>query len=254
MGLIVCSKQVKSVLSPTGIPGSDYCLNPYTGCSHACRYCYATFMGRYSGHSEPWGSFVDIKSNAPEVLKRQLVRAREGSIFISSVTDPYQYIEADYKITRRCLELLAAHRFPVGILTKSPLVLRDLDLIGRMENIGVGITITTDDDGIREAFEPGAPPIQERVKALKRLHRSGIRTYAFIGPVLPLHPDELLRSIRPYVHHVFIDRMNYASKTTALYRQMGLEQWLSGDFLEETLRSLREGFSPEQVTVLAGTW
>lgn len=254
MSLVVCSRKVKSVLSSTGIPGYDYCLNPYTGCSHACRYCYATFMARYSGHSEPWGSFADVKSNAPEVLERQLARAEKGSVFLSSVTDPYQAIEADYGITRRCLALLLSRRFPVGILTKSPLVLRDLDLIGRGEEIEVGITLTTDDDGIRELFEPGAPPVRERLDALKKLFRSGVSTYAFIGPVLPMNPEALLKSIRPYVRRVFIDRMNYVAKTKALYRREGLEQWLNGDLLEETLQSLREGLPPEQVTLLAGTW
>lgn len=170
MGLIIKEVIAKSILSKSGIPGASYCLNPYVGCSHACRYCYASFMKKYTGHTEPWGNFVDVKINAPGVLERQLRRAAKGSIILSSVTDAYQPLEMKYKITRQCLENLIDSRFPVDILTKSPLVLRDMDLIRKFKDINVGITITTDDDKIRKLFEPKAPPIGARIHALKTLH------------------------------------------------------------------------------------
>ncbi|MBI5181776.1 MAG: radical SAM protein, partial [Nitrospirae bacterium] len=94
MGLIIKEIKVKSLLSKSGIPGADYCINPYVGCFHCCRYCYATFMKRFTGHAEPWGSFVDVKINAPEVLEKQLKRAEKGNVIISSVTDAYQPKEA----------------------------------------------------------------------------------------------------------------------------------------------------------------
>ena len=118
----------KTILNKSKI--HDYCVNPYTGCQVNCRYCYARlFMARYSGHKEPWGEFVDVKINAPEVLRKQLARAKRGTVWVSSVCDPYQPLEAKYELTRRCLEELAKSRFPVTIQTKSKLVLRDLDLL-----------------------------------------------------------------------------------------------------------------------------
>ena len=119
--LKIQERKVKNILSKSGIPGADYCINPYVGCSHGCRYCYATFMKRYTGHPEAWGSFVDVKINAPEVLRRQIRKAAKGKIMISSVTDPYQPIEDKYKLTRQCLQILLPYPFSVDILTKSPL-------------------------------------------------------------------------------------------------------------------------------------
>ena len=157
MSLIIREIKAKSILTKSGIPGVDYCVNPYVGCSHGCRYCYATFMKRYTGHTEPWGGFVDVKINAPEILQRQLKRARNGRVMISSVTDAYQQIESKYKLTRQCLEILLQNQSPVDILTKSPLVLRDMDIIKKFKDIEVGITITTNDEEISRVFEANAP-------------------------------------------------------------------------------------------------
>ncbi len=226
MALVVKEVCAKSILSRSGIEGVTYTVNPYTGCGHKCLYCYATFMKKYTGHAEPWGEFVDAKVNAPELLARQLSKAQAGTVILSSVTDPYQPVEAKYRLTRRCLAALSRHNFPVEILTKSPLVLRDMDVIAQCRQIEVGLTITTDDEGIRRIFEPRAPSIDQRIRALRALHQKGVRTYAFIGPLLPMHPDVLAQRIRPYVYRVLIDCMNYQSKTRALYRAHGLSRWL----------------------------
>ena len=97
----------RTVLTKTGIPGYDWCLNPYVGCEHGCSYCYASFMKRFTGHLEPWGAFVDAKVNAPEALRRQLRRIRGGSVLVGTVTDPYQPLERTRRLTRGCLEALA---------------------------------------------------------------------------------------------------------------------------------------------------
>ncbi len=240
---------VRQVLTDTGIPGERYCINPYVGCAHACRYCYATFMKRFTGHTEPWGSFVDIKINAPEVLRRQLRRAKGGGIIMSSVTDPYQPVESRYLITRRCLEVMTLYRFPLNILTKSPLILRDIDLIQRLEDVEVGLTITTEDEGVRRLFEPHAPPIERRIDALRRLHRAGIRTYAFIGPVLPMNPESLARRLVPYVNSILIDRMNYTERVRWIYRRYGIERWLDGEFVDRIINRLRCVFGEKEVDV-----
>lgn len=245
--LLVKEKEARSILARSGIPGMDYCLNPYTGCSHGCRYCYATFMKRYTGHAEPWGSFVDAKVNAPELLKKQIRRAAKGPVMISSVTDPYQALEARYQLTRRCLEILLESGFPVEVLTKSPLVLRDLDLIRGFRDIEVGITITTDDDRVRKVFEPYAPPVEARIQALQALQQNGIRTYAFIGPVLPMDPEVLAARIRPCVDSVLIDRMNYLSKTLRIYNSHPWERWLDPFFVDSVIERLGEGLRPKEV-------
>ena len=240
MKLIVKEIVVKSILSKSGIPGAAYCINPYTGCSHACRYCYASFMKKFTGHTEPWGDFVDIKINAPQMLQRQLKRASKGSVMISSVTDAYQPVEAKYKLTRQCLEILLPYRFPVFILTKSPLVLRDMDLIKKFDEIEVGITITTDSEKMREIFEPKAPTIEARIHALKTLHENNIKTYAFIGPMLPMDPEALCKRIFPYVNYVYIDRMNYTSKTLNIYRHLKSQHWLDRDFADGIIKRLKD--------------
>ncbi len=234
--------EAKSILSRSGIDGITYCVNPYVGCSHACAYCYASFMKRFTGHREPWGSFVDVKVNAPRLLERQTRKAGAGTIILSSVTDPYQPLEARYRVTRGCLEVLRSRPFPVNILTKSPLVLRDLDLLKTFDNLSVGITITTDSDAVRKVFEPGAPPIKARVEALKTLHENGISTYAFIGPVLPMDPEVLARKVRPHVDKVLIDGMNYPSKTKAVYRRQVLDEWLDGVFIDGVIERLNRAF------------
>ena len=179
----------RSILTKSGIDGVDYALNPYVGCAHACAYCYATFMKRFTGHGEAWGTFVDVKVNAAEVLARQMRRARPGNISLSTVTDAYQPLEAEWGLTRACLEVLAGYDFPVGILTKSALVLRDLDLLAQLPDVEVAFTVTTLDDGLRQRFEPGVSPIAARLEAMAALTGAGVRTWAFCGPLLPFLSD-----------------------------------------------------------------
>lgn len=178
----------KSALTKTGIPGFKYCLNPYVGCAHNCIYCYASFMCRYSGHKEPWGTFVDAKVNIAEVLEKQLKarRALEGRLIIGSVTDAYQQAEAYYGLTRSCLEALVRRpSLEVEILTKSALVVRDISLLAKLPGCTVGFTITTVDEKAARVFEPGAPPPGLRLAAARQLVEAGIPVWVFIAPVLP---------------------------------------------------------------------
>jgi len=188
--LIVREIECQSILTKSGIPGVDYALNPYVGCAHGCVYCYAVFMKRFTGHEEEWGSFVDIKVNAPDVLARQLRRAKPGNISFGSVTDAYQPLEGKFGITRACLEALPDHPFPISILTKSALVMRDLDLIKKLNDVEVAFSITTLDEQIRRRFEPGASPVAARLEALSAFAEAGISTWAFCGPLLPGITDD----------------------------------------------------------------
>lgn len=215
--MVIIETLASSVLNRSGIKGVDYVINPYVGCAHGCTYCYASFMKRFSGHHEPWGQFVDIKVNAPEVLARQLRRLASASVHLSSVTDPYQPLEREYRLTRRCLEELVKHQqLEVSILTKSDLALRDIDLFKRMTNCCVGFTITSARDEIARIFEPLAPPPSRRLAALRRLSQEGVETMAFFGPILPYFSDsdeaiqELFqRFADAKVSRVLVDRMNF---------------------------------------------
>lgn len=246
--MIVKEVQAKSILSKSGIPGADYCINAYVGCAHSCVYCYATFMKKFTGHTEPWGTFVDVKINAAELLGKQLPKAKRGHVMVSSVTDAYQPLEVKYRLTRQCLELLLENKFPVDILTKSPLVLRDLDIIKRFDEIEVGITISTDDEKMRKIFEPGAPPIEARIHTLRTLKEQGVRTYVFVGPMLPMNPEVLGDKIGQYADSILLSRMNYVSKTAHLFKKLGLMQWLDKGFAEEIKTRLRKRLGEQKVT------
>ena len=206
--------QCKSILNRSRIQSIDYTINPYTGCLHGCVYCYARFMTRYTNHRMPWGRFCDVKLNAPVVLQKQIMKAKRGLVSLSTVTDPYQALENKYAITRRILRILSDHQFPVSVLTKSDLVVRDIDLLKRFEreDCEVGFSMATLDENIRRHFEPHAPPVSERIQALRRLHEEGIRTWVFLAPVLPYLTKqtltELLNEIKESVDSILVDTLN----------------------------------------------
>jgi len=189
--------QAKNILQKSGIPGIPYVINPYTGCTHRCVYCYARFMKRFTGHPEAWGTFLDAKINALELLARQLQRRKTPPpelVFLSSVTDPYLPEEAQYQLTRKILEVLLRYQIPLEILTKSDLVLRDLDLLRQFKQCSVGMSIMTTDDELAHRVEPCAAPPSRRIQALKTLKAEGLETYAFVSPYLP-HLSDLERLI-----------------------------------------------------------
>jgi len=211
--MVVREVVAKSIVTKSTLPESDYCINPYVGCAHACAYCYARFMKRFTGHREPWGEFVDVKLNAVELVRRKVTRAKtplKGVILLGSVTDAYQPLESKYKLTRGILEVLADEDCELSILTKSDLVVRDIDLLRRFSRCSVGLTLTTKDEDVRRRIEPRAAPTAKRIAALKELHRSGIDTYAFIGPIMPYFTelDHLLRDVQGIADSVWGEILN----------------------------------------------
>jgi DNA repair photolyase len=237
--MIIKEIQSKSILSASKV--YPYVINPYVGCQHNCSYCYAHFMKRFTGHKEPWGQFVDVKLNAPDLLKKEITRKKVDRVWISGVCDPYQPLEGRYKLTRQCLEILAGNDWPVTVQTRSPLVLRDLDILKMGQSFEVGLSITTADDAIRKLFEPNAPPIKERVRALDELHWAGIRTYAMIAPILPM-AETLAEILAGKVDSVIIDRMNYHYGDW-VYRKYGLEEYLTDDYFSRTEQVLSSAFA-----------
>jgi DNA repair photolyase len=222
----------KSVLSKSRLYESDYSINPYRGCTNSCIYCYAPYVLR---EGRKWGNFVDIKTNAPEILEKELTKASKGNILISSVTDCYQPMERKYEITRKILEKLRGKKFSVSILTKCALVLRDIELLKELD-CEVGITVTTLNDSIRQNFEPNASSVEERLNALRQLKDAGIRTYIFFGPLLPYMSDRNLEEtlakfaeLKP--ERIIVDRLNIKNPF----------QWKKIEsFLEENYSGLAE--------------
>ena len=188
-------------------------INPYVGCGHSCVYCYARFIKRFTGHTERWGSFVDARINIADILKKQLKSPKyKGKlIFIGTVTDPYQSIEKKYKLTRSILQVLLDHKNPVSILTKSDLVLRDIDLLKELKNVDVNFTVTTLDEKWKELVEPNSPTVRQRFEAMGKLVNKGIRVFAMMGPYWPIftNPEALFKEFkRVGVSHIFTESFN----------------------------------------------
>jgi DNA repair photolyase len=181
--------QARSIITKSNLPGADYVINPYIGCAHSCIYCYARFMKRFSHHAEPWGRFVDAKVNAPELIPARSGKYRGKSVFLSSVTDAYLPHERKYRLTREILKNLIPLQPHLAVQTKSDLVLRDIDLLRQFKKCEVGFTVTTLNDNLRKETEPFASPVKNRIKALEKLKEAGIKTYVFIGPILPFLTD-----------------------------------------------------------------
>jgi DNA repair photolyase len=236
---------VRTALVRSRIAGVNYVINPYLGCSHGCRYCYATFMRKYSHHHQhaQWGAFVECKANIVALLRKELGRKRtRGSVMISSVCDPYQPVERQWRLTRGCLEALGEFGWEVEILTRSPLVTRDLDLLKTMEQVSVGFSIGTDNDGVRSALEPLAPPLQSRVEALKELHEAGITTWVFIAPMLPMDPRALYEMVSPHVDYVLVDALNYVNQVRQIFIKNQWDFALTPEYARETGSILMELF------------
>lgn len=197
-------------------------INPYVGCAFGCTYCYARYMKKFTGHTEPWGEFVDVKINAPLLLEKELRSKKKGEIWFSGVCDPYQPLESKYQLTRKILEILSHYDWHVYIQTKSPLVLRDLDVIKKIKYIDVGFSIGTASEKVRRLFEPKAPSIESRIRALKVLEGEGIRTYAMVAPILP-GAEGLPKLLKGHVDYVILDQMNY-HYADWVYKKYGFER------------------------------
>ncbi|MCK4365867.1 MAG: radical SAM protein [Thermoplasmatales archaeon] len=201
----------KTALSKSNLPGLDYSLNPYRGCQHACAYCYVPNVLRIKRNE--WGSFVDVKTNIPNVLSKELRTKKPGAVGISTVTDPYQPIEKKYKLTRYCLEQLLRYDFPVCIQTKSDLILRDQDLISKFPKVEVMMSIGTLNDEERKMLEPKTSSIQNRLDVLQQYSDIGIETSVFFGPIYPtIKTSDIPTIIDTFIEYgateIMVDKLN----------------------------------------------
>lgn len=203
---IIREIKTKNVITKTDIPVCDFAVNPYVGCTHGCKYCYACFMKRFTNHSEPWGEFLDVKYWEPV---RNPGKYAGKELFFGTVTDPYNPQEKVFRRTRALLEELMGSGVRISIQTKSDLVLRDLDLIKEFPDARVGFSVNTLDERFREDMD-NAVSIERRLEAMKKLHSEGIRTTCFISPIFPGITDveEIIGRVKEDCNLIWLENLN----------------------------------------------
>lgn len=258
-------KNPKSLLNKgTGfLSGYSHSLNPYTGCTFGCSYCYVRRMPVSTFREGKWGHWVDIKQGAADIFRKELKRAKtkgDVSIFMSSSTDPYQPIEHSEKVTRSLLEVMVED--PPEFLfvqTRSPLVRRDIDLLLLLkDHVRVSMTIETDREDIRKYFTPHAPPIQARIETLRLLKEAGVPTQATIAPMLP-STENFADLLRPVVDRICIDdyfmgdgsggKRTRSLKIDSLYKELGLEEWYDPSAYKMVYDCFKDVFPEEQIFI-----
>lgn len=255
----------KSILTPGkgALDDFTYSLNPFAGCVFGCMYCYVRQLPVSLFRDQDWGTWIDIKTNAAELLKKELIKAKKkGSvtIFMSSATDPYQPIEAKARLTRSLLEVMLEDKPDfLHVQTRSPLVKRDIDLFKQFgDNIRISMTIETDKEEVRKAFSPSAPPIPARIVALKEINDAEIMTQATIAPLLPCSKD-FPKKLKAIAKRVTIDDFwmgdGSGGRRTAnlgvenIYKQLGLEKWYNPTAYKVVLKMLKEELKGSEIEI-----
>ncbi len=225
-------------------------LNPYVGCSHACVYCYVPDVSRVE--RDAWGQYVAAKTNLPNLLAKEMRRKQRRPVFLSSATDPYQPAESSQGLTRRCLEVMARHDWPLQVLTRSPLILRDLDLLNRFEQVEVGMSIPTLDDAARRIIEPGAPSIAVRLRTIRALADAGFQPFVNVAPAYPFTthaPDAMAAALKDAgAHTVHTFGWGYLDGVLP-----ALERTVAGTTLERFVTEVQHpGYRERQIRALRG--
>jgi len=202
--------KAKSIITKSGLPDSDFVINPYVGCMHGCIYCYARFMKRFTNHKEPWGKFSDIKVNAADLIPKDTNKYKNKSITISSVTDSYQPMEKKYKLMRGILDNLIPLQPNLCIMTKSDLIVRDIDLIKKFKKCIAGVSLSLLDDNVRKEVEPVASSVDKRINAVKNLKKASIKTFIFISPIFPELTDwkRIINKTKNFVDEFWFENLN----------------------------------------------
>lgn len=198
--------KVNDLITASKLPDADYVINPYVGCTNACKYCYASFMKRFTNHEEPWGEFIDIKICDKPLNTNKLVGKK---VFLASVTDVYNDYEKQYELTRNILKQLVGLNIELSISTKNDLILRDVDLLAQMKNLIVAFSINTTDEEFKNDMDR-ASSIEARINALKVLHENGIKTACFVSPMFPEITDwqNIIERTKDYVFEYWFENLN----------------------------------------------
>lgn len=242
--------KAKSIFTRTKLPGADFVINQYVGCGHSCLYCYGRFICRWKPYGE-WGTWVEIKTNAPELVKEKYVK---GLVYMSSISDPYQPIEKRAKLTRRVLENLDK-RTKLSIQTKSDLVLRDIDLFKKFKDIEVGLTINGFESEIKKLFEPHSPSHKQRIDSLRVLKENGIRTYGFVSPIIPglVNVKRVIQESKKFVDYFWFEVLNLKASGREFIELLrtkfpeAYEGMINQKKFSEFLENLKKGIKKEDV-------
>lgn len=204
--MIIKNIEVNDYLTKSNLPASDYVINPYVGCTHGCKYCYASFMKRFTGHNEEWGEFIDIKHCDKKI---NLKKISKKNVFLSSVTDCYNELEEKNLITRNILEQLVNSDCYLSISTKSKLILRDIDILKKIKNLTVSMSINTLDEKFRNDMD-NASSIKDRLETLKKLHENGIYTVLFMSPIFPYITEwkEIIEISKEFIDEYWFENLN----------------------------------------------
>lgn len=241
--MILGEVNVKTYLSKSKLPGVDYTINPYVGCPHKCVYCYAEYMKKFTAHPEPWGEFLDVR-RCPVPLRPYLLF--HTHVMLSSVTDAYNPYEKDFRLTRKLMEQLVFCQAHVQVLTKSPLIVRDIDLFKKLPSFEGALSFSSAQESFRQLAEPCAGTVQEKLNALKTLKENGLSTAVVIAPIFPQITDwkEIIALTRPYTDRYHFDALNmrpayqkrvmvfislyfpqYLELYSSIYEQQDLSYW-----------------------------
>ena len=205
-GILIRDVETKNIMTKSSLPVGGYSVNPYVGCTHGCRYCYASFMKRFTGHTEPWGTFLDVK-HWPEIKNPRKYRGQR--VVIGSVTDGYLPQEEQFQNTRKLLEQLRGSGAEILICTKSDLVVRDIDLLKQLGKVTVSWSINTLDEAFHQDMDK-AVSIERRLAAMKTVYEAGIRTVCFISPVFPGITDftAIFHRVKDQCDLVWLENLN----------------------------------------------
>src|SRR5262245_43287486 len=232
----------KSIFSPaTGYilrGGFDWTCNPYVGCSFGCTYCYAMFLPQNRRPKEEWGRWFQAKINAVELARKQAPKVAGQALYLSSVTDPYLPAERSLELTRGILEVLVPHQPRLLVQTRGPLVVRDLDLLRQFASVRVNMSIPTDSEAVRQAFEPKAPPLGRRWEAVRQVKEADVPVGVCVTPMLPLEdPDGFVRRLAALAPDVLVTQDfhdshgGFGANTAASARQLLAERrWTADDY------------------------
>ena len=220
----------------------DFTLNPYAGCAFSCSYCYVPKFPNGKHHFSEWGSWVEAKINAPQLIQKERTRVFGSRIFFGSATDPYQYCELKYRLSRQCLQQLLNYKpKKITLHTRSHLVLEDIDLLKEFgPSLGVGISITTDNEVIAREFEPRAPSIARRLELLAKLNEAGIKLHVSMAPLLPCNPHRLAKLVAPYTKKVWLGAMNYPEINTRPNLLQKHQEFFAKDNYQASMHIIRK--------------
>ncbi len=232
----------RSIFSPaTGFirrGGFDWTCNPYVGCSFGCVYCYAMFLPQNRRPVQEWGRWVQAKANAVELARRQAPRLAGQAVYLSSVTDPYLPMERSLQLTRGILELIGPYQPRLVVQTRGPLVQRDVGVLKRFTSVRVNVSIPTDSEDVRLAFEPKAPRLSERWEAVRNLRQAGVPVGLCVTPTLPLaNPDAFAEKLAGFEAAAIVTQEfhdsggRFGADTRPAARQLALQSgWSTAEY------------------------